>query len=123
MLSRNKKESDKALKKCNYTCVVCGWNRKDLSGKSLVVGAHVRPFSNAPEFDKYDNIIALCPNCHSEFDSFTFYIEPETHTVHYIDKSHANEGKNISSSISYVKKNHLVYAKYLFDLNNKKEKL
>ncbi len=119
MISRNKKESEKALKKCNYTCVVCGWNKKAKSGSSLLVGAHVRPFASAPEFDKYDNIIALCPNCHAEFDNYQFYIDPETRAVYFLDSNESNNGKDISNSISYVNKKHLIYAKYLFDENNK----
>ena len=75
-MTSNRKQSarEKALEKCGYKCVICGWDEKKLNGEPLVIGCHIYDFSKAPEFDNFDNIIALCPNHHVQFDNFLFYI-------------------------------------------------
>lgn len=56
------------VNKCGNSCIICGWNKKDYEGNLLVQGAHVRPYEKKKDYDKFDNIIALCPNHHVEFD-------------------------------------------------------
>ena len=117
MISRNKNESDKALRKCNYECIVCGYN-KIIKGHHLVVGAHVRAFESGNEFDVASNIIALCPNCHAEYDSYMFYIEPKTKHLIYLDESNPFHNKDVSNKIMYVDDKFLAYNTYLFKKNN-----
>ena len=69
MASRKKEESEKAIRLCGKQCVICGWNSKSLRGFTLVEGAHVKPVSEL-DSDCFDDIIALCPNHHAEFDAY-----------------------------------------------------
>lgn len=118
MISRNSIESAKAIKLCNYECVVCGYKKRKPNGNPLVVGAHVRAFENAPEYDVYNNIIALCPNCHAEYDSFIFYIDPKSRCLNYLDSSNPLNGKNIGDKIKYVDSKFLAFNVYLYKKNN-----
>ena len=68
MTYRNRTESDKGIKLSNESCIICGWNEKDAKGNTLVEGAHIRQFNNTADYDKADNIVAMCPNHHIEFD-------------------------------------------------------
>ena len=95
MISRNKKESKKGIKKSGEACIVCGWSENDLEGNTLVVGAHIRPFHTGDEFDKADNIIALCPNHHAEFDKYNFYIDENEKKLVFCYDSEYN-GKDVS---------------------------
>lgn len=107
---RKKSSTETALKLCNNSCVICGWNKVDYKGNSLVVGAHIRDYANAPEIDDFKNIIALCPNHHREFDAGNFYIDPDTRIVYFYDDDEYNY-ENISSRIKYVDKKYLIYKK------------
>ncbi|SDG62502.1 HNH endonuclease [Selenomonas sp. WCT3] len=107
---RRKDTTDKSLKLCNNSCVICGWHKMDYKGNSLVEGAHIRDYSDAPEIDDYKNIIALCPNHHREFDAGNFYIDPDTRIVYFYDDDEYNY-ENISSRIKYVDKRYLIYKK------------
>lgn len=112
---RNKIESEKSVALCNQECVICGWREFDRNETPLVEGAHIKPLQNDPGADTYDNIIALCPNHHTQFDKYLFYIDPQSlHTVFW---NHANEYHDVdlSKKIEYVKKEYLAYRKYLFE--------
>lgn len=114
MISRNKKESDKGIKLSGGCCIVCSWNAKNCMGKSLVVGAHVRPFESGPEFDKYNNIIALCPNHHAEFDGYAFSINPQTKVIEHIDPNNPIHGKSVKERVAHIDDKYLAYNYYLF---------
>lgn len=68
MASRKKEASEKAIRLCGKRCVICGWNEESLHGIPLVQGAHIKPVAEL-ENDCFDDIIALCPNHHVEFDA------------------------------------------------------
>ncbi len=112
---RNKDASEKALKLCNYQCVVCGWSKRRSNGSSLVEGAHIRPFESGSEFDKADNIIALCPNHHTEYDAHNFYIDTQTRRLVFKDESDEYNGVDISSRIMHIRTENLAYAQYQFE--------
>ena len=110
MAFRKKTESEKAVQLCKCKCIVCGWGGLSLSGTPLVVGAHVKPIANMEE-DSFDDIIALCPNHHAEFDAFKFFIDPDTRQIIYTDGS-----QNIHppiGDIKYIRKEYLAYRQYI----------
>ena len=111
MASRKKEESEKAIRLCGRRCVICGWNSKSIKGISLVEGAHIKPVSELDK-DSFDDIIALCPNHHAEFDAFNFCIDAKTMRVIHTDTGSLYHGKNVD--IPYVRKEYLAYRQYLF---------
>ena len=118
MTSRNKFESEKGIRLSGSRCVICGWHETDHKGTILVEGAHVKPFEDDPSVDKANNIIALCPNHHLEFDVGNFYIEPQTGIVHFRTD---NEFSNIciKNKIQHIKEEYLAYRQYLYNkINN-----
>lgn len=116
---RNKNATIKGVELSGNKCVICGWNEKNILGKSLVEGAHVKPYGRDSECDNWKNIIALCPNHHIMFDNYLFYIDPETRCV--IFKNEHNEYNNIDVSklIKHIDKRYLAYRKYLYYSTNK----
>ncbi len=110
MVYRSKTESQKAIEECGEKCVICGWQKYAPNGKPLVERCHILDFSKDPNYDKKNNIIALCPNHHTEFDKHCFYIDSEKRTiVSYF----AEDNKNgLSLNIDYVDKRCLAYRQY-----------
>ena len=115
MISRNRKESKKGIILSGNACVVCGWSGKNFKNETLLVGAHVRPFESGSEFDKADNIIALCPNHHAEYDGYAFTIDATTKTIICIDPNNKYNGLCIKDRIKHVKTEYLAYEQYLFN--------
>ena len=114
--NRNKAESIKGINRCGNECIVCGWNRRSSkTGSVIVEGAHVRPFDTGAEYDTAENIIALCPNHHSEYDELNFYIDPDSRLLHFRYQNAEYEGKDVSTKTKHIKKAYLIYAKYLYD--------
>jgi len=99
---RNKKDSQKAIALSGKCCVICGWNKCDYKGKSLLIGAHVRAFRNVSDYDKYDNIISLCPNHHIEFDVGNITIDPFTQKCFNIDSKDFYHRQKIVGKISHI---------------------
>lgn len=112
---RSAPESSRGIHLCGNRCVICGWSVLDSAGKSLVEGAHVREFSSGSEFDVAQNIIALCPNHHREYDSHLFYIDPATRILHSARPGWEFEGTDISKKIKHVEPRFLGYAKFQYD--------
>jgi predicted restriction endonuclease len=113
MVSRNKKHSDsaKGIPFGESKCVICGWNKLDYKGRTLVIGSHVRPFKNQSYFDSFNNIIPLCPNHHIEFDRGNLMIDPESKIIFHINKSDEFHGKKIVGKINHVLKGYFDYHK------------
>lgn len=122
MISRNKSESQNGIKLSGEACIICGWNAKDNEGNSLVVGAHVRPFNSGSEFDKKDNIIALCPNHHAEYDGYAFTIDTKSKRIIHIDPNNPIHGLYVGEKIAHIKDCYLAYNQYLFIKHNKLHK-
>ena len=110
MTSRSKEASQKAINKCKNRCVICGWEHKDIDNKPLVQGCHIYDYSKEKKYDEPSNIIALCPNHHTEMDRYSFYIEPKSHTYHHFDSSDAYN--NMIVDIEYVNDEYLAYRMY-----------
>ena len=111
MASRKKEESEKAIRLCGKQCVICGWNSKSIRGFSLVEGALVKPVAEL-DSDCFDDIIALCPNHHAEFDAYKFCIDSKTLRIIHTDTDSPYHGQKID--IPYVRKEYLAYRQYLF---------
>lgn len=112
---RNAKESALGIQLSGGKCVICGWSVPDSTGVPLVEGAHVREFSSGNEFDVAKNIIALCPNHHTEYDAHLFYIDPQTRKLHHARDGWEFEGLDISDKIRHVETRYLTFAKYQYD--------
>ena len=114
---RIKSETNKAIDLCNDACVVCGWKRIDNNGESLLHGAHIKSFENIDE-DSYDDIVALCPNCHTEYDHYLFYFSNDgKHKVIYQNDKYVFAP--LFHKINYIKKEYLAYSEYIFKKENK----
>lgn len=118
MSSRNTNESKKGISCSNGKCVICGWNKKTKDGNSLVEGAHIKPFDKDISADVYKNIIALCPNHHTQFDRFLFYIDCESRRTVFLDISDEYHDVDVSNNIKHVEKKYLAYRQYLYKENN-----
>ena len=115
MISRDKNESKKGIIYSGNACVICGWDEKDLSKRLLVEGAHVRRFENIPDYDKFNNIIALCPNHHTEFDAGNITIDPVNKVCLSIDENYEFHNKKIKGNIKHIQKGYFDYHKrYIF---------
>ena len=114
MTYRNKSASEEGINRSGEKCVICGWAKRNAAGKSFVIGAHVRPFETGSEFDKADNIIGLCPNHHTEFDNYNFYVDPEDLTLHFRDSNDEYEGVCIEKNVRHIKKDYWAYRLYLY---------
>jgi hypothetical protein len=72
---------DNVLKRDNYSCVVCGFNaiiKRNGIPRNILELAHVWPKSENGG-DLENNLISLCPNCHTLFDQQgAFYFNIET---------------------------------------------
>lgn len=119
--SRNRAASLEGIRRCGNECIVCGWNRRSSkTGLPILEGAHVRPFESGVEYDTEENIIALCPNHHSEFDELNFYIDPDLRILHFRYANSEYEGKDVSAKIKHIKRAYLLYAQFLYtDFDNK----
>ena len=118
MMYRNHSEGKAGIRLSGNSCIVCGWCKTNNLGESLLIGAHVRPFSSGYEFDKSDNIIALCPNHHAEFDGFAFTIDSKTKQLIFLDKNDPNNGVSVASKITHIKENYLAYRQYQYNKAN-----
>lgn len=118
MISRNKAESDKGIALSGGKCIICGWDECDYKGESLVIGAHVRSFQSGYEFDNRDNIIALCPNHHAEYDGFAFTIDTKTKTIIHRDPNNALNGLSVKEKIAHINIKYLAYNQYKFNEKN-----
>lgn len=66
------------------------------------------------EDDIYSNIIALCPNHHTELDAGNFYIEQNSKFIIHFDEGNEFNQKKIKGSIKYIKPEYILYRTYLF---------
>ena len=118
MISRNKAESDKGIALSGGKCIICGWDERNYKGESLVVGAHVRSFKSGHEFDHSDNIIALCPNHHAEYDGYAFTIDSKTKRIIHIDPQNPINGLLVKEKIAHIQGKYLAYNQYKFNQHN-----
>ena len=102
----------------DFSCQVCGVK---LQGHKfpIAVGAHIKDLGkphNGP--DLKENILCLCPNHHSLFDNFGFYIDPETLEINGL----SNEKVNSKLTLNPKHKINKDFLKYKFEQYKKREK-
>ena len=68
MSSRDPAIRAKLLQSCPNKCFICGYDRKDSDGNSLLDGAHIDDNAKNEANDHIRNMILLCPNHHREYD-------------------------------------------------------
>lgn len=115
---RNKSASERGVFLSGGRCVVCGWCSCSMGGVPLVEGAHVKPLENDEKSDNEHNIIALCPNHHTMFDHYLFYIDSQTKKLVFRNQDCPENGVDVSAKITHISAEYLAYREYLF-----KEKL
>jgi predicted restriction endonuclease len=106
---RDKRQSDKGIELSGSVCVLCGWAKKDPFGNLLLHGAHVRGLENVKDYDRFDNIIALCPNHHVEFDRGNLCIDFDAQVCWHINKSDEMHGKKLIGKIVHVQRGYFEY--------------
>jgi putative restriction endonuclease len=98
------------------SCQVCNIKLLKPNG-SIAIGAHINALGqphNGP--DDLSNMLCLCPNHHSQFDAFSFYIDPDTLEVRGLSDY---EGKKIALSGKHkINRDFLEYHKKLYDEKN-----
>lgn len=102
---RDKKARDKAVEKSGNRCIICGWYRRDLNNKDLLDGAHVRDYSDEPQYDTYDNIVAMCPNHHREYDRGLITFDSNGIIHSYFPD--AIDGKLVCGNIRYIRRSYI----------------
>ena len=117
-LNRNTKLSVEIKELYNFACQVCGVK---LEGHKfpIAVGAHIKDLGkphNGP--DLKENILCLCPNHHSLFDNFGFYINPETLEISGLK----NEKVNTRLSVNPKHKINKDFLEYKFKQYQKRQK-
>lgn len=99
-----------------YKCQICNVYLKTPSG-GIAIGAHIKGLGkphNGP--DVVENMICLCPNHHTQFDYYGFYIEPESFEIKGLT---GFEGKKITLNKKHKIENRLLkYHKKEYKKNN-----
>jgi len=116
-LNRNIKLSEKIKSLYDYKCQICNTRLNSPSGP-IAIGAHIKPLGkphNGP--DVIQNMLCLCPNHHDQFDSFSFYIEPNNFEI--IGLNNLNNKKITINKKHKIDKDFLIYHKHEFFKNNK----
>ncbi|MGE7761518.1 HNH endonuclease [Peribacillus sp. NPDC097895] len=66
-------------------CQLCGYRLRKSTGEYTSEAHHIQPYNKLHRGDDNgQNIIVLCPNCHTQFDDLYFAINPQTQEVHCI---------------------------------------
>ena len=99
-----------------YKCQICNVYLKTPSG-GIAIGAHIKGLGkphNGP--DVIENMICLCPNHHTQFDYYGFYIEPESFEIKGLN---GFEGKKITLNKKHkIENRFLKYHKKEYTKNN-----
>lgn len=113
---RSKRVAQRAFKLSGECCIVCGYNLQMENGSRLTETAHLQPFSEGGiDCDVEENIIALCPQHHKEFDSCLFYIDPETRLLKFKDTSSVYHNCKPVGRIYHVSKYYLHKRKFYYE--------
>jgi len=93
VIQRNPKWPEYVKKLYENKCQVCNIYLKTHDG-AVSIGAHIKGLGKAHKGpDQINNIICLCPNHHSQFDGFGFYIDSETLEIKGLE---GYEGKKLT---------------------------
>jgi putative restriction endonuclease len=102
-IQRNPKWPEYVKKLYENKCQICNIYLRTHDG-AVSIGAHIKGLGKDHKGpDQVNNIICLCPNHHSQFDGFGFYIDEETFEIKGLEgyegkKLTIKEGHNIDSN-------------------------
>lgn len=100
-MPRNPKYRDELLIRWKYGCIICGYNKKDPSGNSLLEAAHIKSYCKGDHNDSMNNIILLCRNHHKEYDSGYLDFDEKGH-VYCMDETDPYHGSTIVHYPEYI---------------------
>ena len=96
-------------------CQLCEYQLRGANGDYISEAHHLKPYNKIHMGDDTpQNMIVLCPNCHTQFDYLVYAINPETMQVHCLyddDQYHLSELQFIDNH--ELKKE---YLQYIWDL-------
>lgn len=82
---RDSKISRSLRRNYNNECQLCGYKLRKSTGEYYSEAHHIQPYNKLHRGDdNSQNLIVLCPNCHTQFDDLYYAIHPETRKVHCI---------------------------------------
>ena len=107
---RNSRISRNLRKKYNDECQLCGYRLRKSNGEHYSEAHHIRPYNQVHRGDdNSQNLIVLCPNCHTQFDDLYYAIHPVTQKVHCI----FGEDDQYHLGTLEMKDGHFLNSKYL----------
>lgn len=65
----------------NSRCIVCGWNGVTPKGTPILEAAHVMAEGKAKGPNEIENLLSMCPTCHTMFDRYCFSFEPDMREI------------------------------------------
>ena len=78
-----------------HQCQVCNQQLPSYNG-FISEAHHIHPYNKTHKGDDtWGNMIVLCPNCHAQFDTLFFAIDPADRTLNCLDENHPFHGKKI----------------------------
>ncbi|WP_419883958.1 HNH endonuclease [Peribacillus sp. B-H-3] len=91
-------------------CQLCGYRLRKSNGEYYSEAHHIQPYNKVHRGDdNSNNLIVLCPNCHTQFDDLYYVIHPETQKVHCI----FGEDDQYHLEMLAMKEGHILNSKYL----------
>lgn len=108
MIERNADLRNELLRKWKFGCVICGYNRFNTKGQSMLEAAHIKSFSENPGNDVISNMILLCRNHHAEYDDGLIDFDTSG-TIYCIDQDDPLNGKNVHHYPEYVTPGYIAY--------------
>lgn len=81
---------------------------KICDGSTLLEGAHIRDFSEGGQYDIPENMVLLCPNHHTEYDSDLIDFAPDG-MIHHYYRDNEYDGAMVQYDISYLYRGYIVH--------------
>lgn len=107
---RDSKISQKLRRQYDNECQLCGYRLRKANGEYYSEAHHIQPYNKFHRGDdNSNNLIVLCPNCHTQFDDLYYAIHPETQKVHCI----LGEDDQYHLEILAMREGHTLNNKYL----------
>jgi 5-methylcytosine-specific restriction endonuclease McrA len=94
----------------NNECQLCRYKLRNSNGDYYSEAHHIQPYNKVHRGDdNRQNLIVLCPNCHTQFDDLYYAIHPRTEKVHCI----FGEDDHYHLEVLKMKEGHILNPKYL----------
>lgn len=107
---RDSKISRSLRKLYDNECQLCGYRLRNSNGDYYSEAHHIQPYNKVHRGDdNRQNLIVLCPNCHTQFDDLYYSIHPRTKRIHCI----FGEEDHYHLEVLRMKEGHTLNPKYL----------